>query len=165
MFKKNYFLPITAVLVFAFLYIPIILLIVFSFNKSKLVTVWGGFSTKWYGELFRDPQILQSAWLSLKIAFISASIAICLGTLASIALVRFRKFRAKPLLTGMITAPLVMPEIITGLSLLLLFVGMESLLGWPAGRGLTTIIIAHTTFSMAFVAVVVQSRRRVHKIF
>ena len=110
MFKKNYFLPITAVLVFAFLYIPIILLIVFSFNKSKLVTVWGGFSTKWYGELFRDPQILQSAWLSLKIAFISASIAICLGTLASIALVRFRKFRAKPLLTGMITAPLVMPR-------------------------------------------------------
>ena len=156
--KRNYFLPIATVLVFAFLYIPIILLIVFSFNKSKLVTVWGGFSTKWYIELFRDPQILQSALLSLKIAFISASIAICLGTLASIALVRFRKFRAKPLLTGMITAPLVMPEIITGLSLLLLFVAMESLFGWPAGRGLTTIIIAHTTFSMAFVAVVVQSR-------
>ena len=156
--KGGYFLPIAATLGFAYLYAPIISLIVFSFNESKLVTVWGGFSTKWYGELLRDPQILTAAWLSLKIAFISATIALCLGTLAAFVLTRFGRFRSRTLLNGMVTAPLVMPEVITGLSLLLLFVAMESLFGWPAGRGLTTIIIAHTTFCMAFVAVVVQSR-------
>ena len=156
--KGGYLLPIATVLGFAFLYAPIGSLVIFSFNESKLVTVWGGFSTKWYGELLRDPQILGAAWLSLQIAFISATVALALGTLAALVLTRFGRFRTKTLLTGMVAAPLVMPEVITGLSLLLLFVAMESAFGWPAGRGLTTIIIAHTTFCLAFVAVVVQSR-------
>jgi len=156
--KNSWFISIATVLGFAFLYIPIISLIIFSFNESKLVTVWSGFSTKWYGELLRDPQILGAAWISLKIAFISATLAMGLGTLAAFVLVRFRKFVGKNLLSGMITAPLVMPDVIIGLSLLLLFISMEATFGWPAGRGLTTIIIAHTTFSMAYVAIVVQSR-------
>lgn len=156
--KTSWFLTIATSLGFAFLYIPIISLIIFSFNESKLVTVWSGFSTKWYGKLLSDPQILGAAWISLKIAFISASLAMVLGTLAAFVLVRFRKFHGKNLLSGMITAPLVMPDVIIGLSLLLLFISMESIFGWPAGRGLTTIIIAHTTFSMAYVAIVVQSR-------
>lgn len=156
--RRSFWLPALTVLGFAFLYAPIVSLVIFSFNRSRLVTVWGGFSTKWYAELLRDPQILDAAWLSLKIAFISATLALILGTMASVALVRFGRIRGRTLLTGMTTAPLVMPEVITGLSLLLLFVAMEATLGWPAGRGLTTIIIAHTTFCLAFVAVVVQSR-------
>lgn len=152
------FLPLLSTAGFIFLYAPIIALVIYSFNESKLVTVWAGFSTKWYGELFRDPQILGAAWISLKIAFISACIAVVLGTIAALIMVRFGRFAFRRLFNGMITAPLVMPEVITGLSLLLLFVGMQSVFGWPAGRGLTTIVIAHTTFSMAFVAVVVQSR-------
>jgi putrescine transport system permease protein len=156
--RRSLFIQITGTLGFIFLYAPIVSLIIFSFNKSKLVTVWGGFSTKWYGELFSDPQILTAAWLSLKIAFVSASMAVVLGTIAAFVLARFGKFRTRTLLTGMITAPLVMPEVITGLSLLLLFVAMQGLIGWPAGRGVTTIIIAHATFGAAYVAVVVQSR-------
>jgi putrescine transport system permease protein len=143
---------------FLFLYVPILLLIVYSFNESRLVTVWGGFSTKWYGELFRNEQVLDAAWLSFKIAAMNATGATILGTLAGLALARFGRFRGRPLLTGMATAPLVMPEVITGLSLLLLFVAMEQVFGWPAGRGITTITIAHITFSMAYVTVVVQSR-------
>ena len=143
---------------FVFLYAPILSLIIFSFNESKLVTVWGGFSTKWYGELFRDPQILGSAWISLKVAVVTATLSVVLGTLAAYVLTRFGRFRTRALLTGMSTAPLVMPDVITGLSLLLLFVSMEQLIGWPAGRGMTTIIIAHVTFCMAYVTVVVQSR-------
>jgi len=143
---------------FLFLYLPIVLMIVFSFNESRLVTVWGGFSTKWYGELFRNQQILGAAWLSFKIAAMNATGATVLGTLAGLALTRFGRFRGRPLLTGLATAPLVMPEVITGLSLLLLFVAMEQAFGWPAGRGTLTIIIAHTTFALAYVAVVVQSR-------
>ena len=143
---------------FLFLYLPIVLLVVFSFNESRLVTVWGGFSTKWYGELFRNQQILGAAWLSFKIAAMNATGATVLGTLAGLALARFGNFRGRPLLTGLATAPLVMPEVITGLSLLLLFVAMEQAIGWPAGRGITTITIAHMTFSMAYVTVVVQSR-------
>jgi putrescine transport system permease protein len=143
---------------FVFLYAPIVSLIVFSFNESQLVTVWGGFSTKWYGELLRDPQILGAAWISFQVAFASATLAVVLGTMAAFVLARFGRFRSRALLTGMVTAPLVMPEVITGLSMLLLFVSMESLIGWPAGRGMTTIIIAHVTFCMAYVAVVVQSR-------
>jgi putrescine transport system permease protein len=156
--KNSWFLTIATTLGFAFLYIPIVSLIIFSFNKSKLVTVWAGFSTKWYAKLLNDPQILGAAWISLKIAFISASLALVLGTLAAFVLIRFRKFHGKNLMSGMITAPLVMPDVIIGLSLLLLFISMEATFGWPAGRGLTTIIIAHTTFCMAYVAVVVQSR-------
>ncbi len=156
--KRSLFLTVAAWAGFAFLYIPILSLVIYSFNESKLVTVWGGFSTKWYGELLRDPQILGAAWISLKIGLISATLAVILGTLAALVLVRFGPFRSKSLLTGMVTAPLVMPEVITGLSLLLLFVSMEQAIGWPAGRGMTTIIIAHVTFCMAYVAVVVQSR-------
>jgi putrescine transport system permease protein len=143
---------------FVFLYAPIVSLIVFSFNENRLVTVWSGFSVKWYVQLFRDPQILSSAWISLQVAVASATLAVVLGTLAAYVLTRFGRFRSRALLTGMATAPLVMPEVITGLSLLLLFVAMEQLIGWPAGRGKTTIIIAHTTFCLAYVAVVVQSR-------
>jgi putrescine transport system permease protein len=143
---------------FAFLYIPILSLIVYSFNKSRLVTVWAGFSTEWYGRLFENEQILGAAWLSLKIAAINATGAVILGTLAGLALARFGQFRGRTILSSMTTAPLVMPEVITGLSLLLLFVAMEQLFGWPAGRGVTTITIAHMTFTMAYVTVIVQSR-------
>jgi putrescine transport system permease protein len=151
---------VTAMMIagFLFLYLPIVLMIAFSFNESRLVTVWGGFSTKWYGELFRNQQVLGAAWLSFKIAAMNATGATVLGTLAGLALARFGRFRGRPLLTGLATAPLVMPEVITGLSLLLLFVAMEQAIGWPAGRGITTITIAHMTFSMAYVTVVVQSR-------
>ncbi|MCA6063503.1 ABC transporter permease subunit [Thalassolituus marinus] len=156
--RRSYFLNISATLGFIFLYIPIISLIIYSFNKSKLVTVWGGWSWQWYVELFKNDQIMDAAMLSIKIAFISACLAVVLGTMAGFALTRMGRFRGKMLLSGWISAPLVMPEVITGLSLLLLFVAMESMFGWPAGRGTLTIIIAHTTFCMAYVAVIVQSR-------
>ena len=156
--RKPVFVTIMLVAGFLFLYLPILLLIVYSFNESRLVTVWAGFSTKWYGELFRNEQVLDAAWLSFKIAAMNATGATVLGTIAGLALARFGRFRGRPLLTGMATAPLVMPEVITGLSLLLLFVAMEQAFGWPEGRGITTITIAHMTFSMAYVTVVVQSR-------
>lgn len=156
--RRGWFLPITASLGFAFLYLPIMSLVVFSFNESRLVTVWSGFSTKWYGELFADPQMLGAAWLSLQIAFFSATIAIVLGTLCAVALVRFKRFRGRTVLAGTVSAPLVMPDVITGLAMLLLFVAMESLIGWPSGRGMLTITIAHATFCTAYVTVVVQSR-------
>jgi len=156
--RRGVLLPTVAILGFAFLYAPILSLIIFSFNESQLVTVWGGFSTKWYGELLRDPQILGSAWISLQVAVASATLAVALGTLAAFVLARFGPFRGRAMLTGMSTAPLVMPEVITGLSLLLLFVSLEQIIGWPAGRGMLTIIIAHVTFCMAYVTVVVQSR-------
>ncbi len=156
--KRAFFLPIILTLGFVFLYAPIVSLIVFSFNKSKLVTVWAGFSTQWYGALLENTQILQAAWISLRIAAVNATLAVALGTIAGFVLARFRRFRGRTLFTGMVTAPLVMPEVITGLSLLLLFVAMESLFGWPSGRGFLTILIAHVTFSMAYVAVIVQSR-------
>ena len=143
---------------FAFLYIPILSLVIFSFNSNKLVTVWAGFSTKWYTALMRNQQILEAAFLSLKIALITATIAVVLGTLVALCLTRLGVFRGRALLSGLASAPLVMPEVITGLSLLLLFVAMEQAIGWPAGRGVLTIIIAHATFAMAYVAVVVQSR-------
>ncbi|MBF0218306.1 MAG: ABC transporter permease subunit [Gammaproteobacteria bacterium] len=143
---------------YAFLYAPILSLIIFSFNESRLVTVWGGFSTKWYGALLENDQLLGAAWISLRIAFINACFAVLLGTLAAVALVRFGRFRGRKLLAFMVGAPLVMPEVILGLASLLLFVSMDQLLGWPEGRGMTTIAIAHITFSTAYVAVVVQSR-------
>ena len=155
---RNLFRAIVLTLGFAFLYIPIVSLIVYSFNESRLVTVWGGFSTKWYGALLQNEQILNAAWLSLKVAALSATLAVVLGTLAGTVLARFGPFKGRTLLSGLTTAPLVMPEVITGLSLLLLFVTMEQLLGWPKGRGMTTIVISHITFTMAFVTVVVQSR-------
>jgi len=156
--RKSVFLRVTAALGYLFLYAPIIALIVYSFNKSKLVTVWGGWSLKWYSALWENDQIIDAALLSLKIALISATIAVVLGTMAGLVLARFGPFRGKTILAGWVTAPLVMPEVITGLSLLLLFVAMEGMFGWPSGRGTGTIIIAHTTFCMAYVAVIVQAR-------
>jgi putrescine transport system permease protein len=155
---RNLFRTLVLILGFAFLYIPIVSLIVYSFNSSRLVTVWGGFSTKWYGALLHNDQILNAAFLSLKVAAISATLAVVLGTLAGLVLARFGPFKGRTLLSGLTTAPLVMPEVITGLSLLLLFVTMEQVIGWPAGRGMTTIVISHITLTMAFVTVVVQSR-------
>ncbi len=156
--NRSYFLLTALAFGFAFLYVPILSLIVYSFNASKLVTVWAGFSTKWYGALLQNDQILQAAWLSVRIAFVNATFAVCLGTLAGFVLARFGRFRGRFALTGMVTAPLVMPEVITGLSLLLMFVALDNIIGWPHGRGVTTITIAHITFSMAYVAVVIQSR-------
>jgi putrescine transport system permease protein len=143
---------------FAFLYLPIVLLVIFSFNASKLVTVWGGFSTKWYVSLFHNRGLMDAAWVTIRVGLISATVATVLGTLGALALTRYTRFRGRVLFSGMIFAPLVMPDVITGLSLLLLFVSMESLFGWPAGRGMLTIILAHSTFCMAYVTVVVQSR-------
>ena len=156
--QRPWFLWSSSAIGFLFLYLPIFSLIIYSFNESKLVTVWGGWSVKWYVELFQNEQILEAAALSIKIALISATLAVVLGTMAGFALQRMGKFKGKLLFSGWISAPLVMPEVITGLSLLLLFVALESLFGWPAGRGTLTIIIAHTTFCMAYVAVIVQSR-------
>ncbi|TVP49281.1 MAG: ABC transporter permease subunit [Halomonas sp.] len=143
-----------------FLYLPMFVLVVYSFNASRLVTVWSGFSTQWYGELFRDQQILSAVWMSLRIAFFAASMAVCLGTVAAFVMTRYGHFRGKTALSSMVTAPLVMPEVITGLSLLLLFVQMAQITGWPADRGMATIWIAHTTFCSAYVAVVVSARLR-----
>ncbi|RDC74498.1 ABC transporter permease subunit [Rhodovulum sp. 12E13] len=137
---------------FAFLYLPMVILIVYSFNESRLVTVWAGFSTKWYGELFRNEQFLDAAWVTLRVAFFSATIATVLGTMAAYVLVRGGRFFGRTLFSGMIYAPLVMPEVITGLSLLLLFISIN------LDRGIFTIILAHTTFCMAYVSVVVSSR-------
>ena len=143
---------VSVVLGFSFLYIPILILIIYSFNASKLVTVWAGFSTQWYGRAFANEGLVNAAWVTLRVGLVSATIATVLGTLAALALVRHTRFHGRFLFSGMIYAPLVMPEVITGLSLLLLFVaiGMD--------RGMTTVILAHITFSMCFVAVVVQSR-------
>lgn len=143
---------------YAFLYIPLVLVVVYSFNDSRIATIWGGFSTRWYGELFRNDQVLHAAFLSLRVALTSATFATILGTMAGLALARFGRFRGRTLLSGMISSPMVMPEVITGLSLLLLFVTLQQLTGWPGQRGFSTITIAHTTFSMAYVAVIVQSR-------
>jgi putrescine transport system permease protein len=137
---------------FAFLYIPIVLLVIYSFNASRLVTVWGGFSVEWYVALLHDAALLDSAWVTLRVAFLSACVATALGTIAAVALTRFGMFRGRTLFSGMIYAPLVMPDVITGLSLLLLFVAIGF------ARGFWTIVLAHITFSMCFVAVVVQSR-------
>src|SRR6516165_350450 len=148
------------VLGLVFLYVPIVSMMVFSFNNSRLVTVWDAVHSptlKWYRALFGNEQILGAAFLSIRIALISATVAVVLGTLAGMALARFGHFRGRLLLAGMTTAPIVMPEVITGL-LLLLFVAMGQLIGWPRGAGAVTITLAHITFCMAYVTVVVQSR-------
>lgn len=137
---------------FAFLYIPIILLIVYSFNDSRLVTVWGGFSTRWYVELFNNQGLLDAAWVTVRVGLLSATLAAVLGTMAALALHRYQRFPGRSIFSGMVYAPLVMPEVITGLSLLLLFVAMSF------ARGFWTVMLAHTTFSMCFAAVVIQSR-------
>ncbi len=143
---------------YAFLYVPILSVIVYSFNDSRLVTLWGGFSLRWYKALIQNEEILDAALLSLQIAVVSATVATVFGTIAGLALHRIGRFRGRMLLTGMITSPLVMPEIITGISLLFLFITLTDWIGWPGARGASTITIAHITFSMAYVAVVVRSR-------
>lgn len=143
---------------YAFLYVPILSVIVYSFNESRLVTVWAGFSTKWYGELLHNERMLDAAILSLKIATMTATGATILGTLAGFVMARFPRFFGRTLFGGLISAPLVMPEVITGLAMLLMFVALEQWIGWPDGRGMDTITIAHITFAMSFVAVIVQSR-------
>ena len=142
---------------YACLYIPIVSLIVYSFNKSRLVTVWGGFSTVWYGRLFENEQILTAAWRSFLIASSSATLAVVIGTAAGLALARFGRFPGRGLLSLMSSAPLVMPEVMLGLSALLLFVAMQQLIGWPT-RGMSTIAMAHVTFTACYVTVVVRSR-------
>jgi len=150
--RFSWFNATSLTLGFAFLYLPMIILIIFSFNKSKLVTVWAGFSTKWYGELLQNDAFLDAAWVTIKVAVFSSTIATVLGTLAAYVLVRGGRFFGRTLFSGMIYAPLVMPEVITGLSLLLLFIGIG------LDRGILTIVLAHTTFSMCYVSVVVSSR-------
>ncbi|WP_330924034.1 ABC transporter permease subunit [Candidatus Sororendozoicomonas aggregata] len=141
-----------------FLYLPLLLLTIYSFNASRLVTVWAGFSTMWYSELFQDEQLISAVWMSLRIAFYNACMALILGTMAAFILARFRRFRGKAAFSSMVTAPMVMPEVITGLSLLLMFVTLSDWIGWPVERGMMTIWIAHVTFSIPYVAVVVGSR-------
>jgi len=142
----------SVVLGFAFLYIPILLLVIYSFNESRLVTVWAGFSTRWYVEMFNNEGLMDAAWVTIRVALVAATVATVLGTLAALSLVRHTRFTGRTLLTGMVYAPLVMPEVITGLSLLLLFVSINM------DRGFWTVTLAHITFSLCFVAVVVQSR-------
>ena len=143
---------------YAFLYVPVLLLVIYSFNESRLVTVWSGFSVKWYRELLHNRQLLEAAWLSVRIAATNATLAVVLGTLAANVLTRHGRFRGRTGLELLLTAPLVMPDVIIGLSLLLLFVAMQQAIGWPDGRGFTTVTIAHITFSLAYVAVVVRGR-------
>jgi putrescine transport system permease protein len=150
--RFSWFNATSLTLGFAFLYMPMIILIIYSFNESKLVTVWAGFSTKWYGELMQNKAFLDAAWVTLKVAVLSSTIATILGTMAAYVMVRAGRFVGRTLFSGMIYAPLVMPEVITGLSLLLLFIGIG------LDRGVLTIVLAHTTFSMCYVSVVVSSR-------
>ncbi|OZA11092.1 MAG: putrescine ABC transporter permease PotI [Rhodobacterales bacterium 17-64-5] len=143
---------------FAFFYIPILSMMVYSFNGSRLATVWGGFSSKWYVSLLSNKQVGAALLLSLKIAVTSATAATILGTMAGITLARFRRFKGRTLFSGLVTAPLIMPEVITGISSLMLFILMAKFLGWPSSRGFTTVTLAHITFSMVFVTTIIQSR-------
>lgn len=158
MIRRPVFLVTVLCFGFAFLYVPILSMAVYSFNGSRLATVWGGFSTKWYVSLWSNRQVMAALVLSLQIALISATIATILGTMAGIALARFRRFRGRTLFSGLVTAPLVMPEVITGISMLMMFILMAQWVGWPGTRGFTTITLAHITFSMVFVTTIVQSR-------
>jgi putrescine transport system permease protein len=156
--KRSLFLSVWLVFGLAFLYVPLISLIVYSFNKSRLATLWGGFSTEWYFKLFENTQIMDAALLSIRIAALCATAATILGTMAGFALARVVRFPGRTMFSGLVSAPLVMPEVITGLSLLFLFIMMEQAIGWPKGRGATTVTLAHITFSMAYVAVIVRAR-------
>jgi len=150
--RFSWFNATSLTLGFAFLYLPMLILAIYSFNESRLVTVWAGFSTKWYGELLNNDQFLDAAWVTLQVAFWSSTIATILGTMAAYVLVRGGRFLGRTLFSGMVYAPLVMPEVITGLSLLLFFIAVN------LDRGIVTIVLAHTTFSMCYVSVVVSSR-------
>ncbi|MFQ1783859.1 ABC transporter permease subunit [Aeromonas veronii] len=160
MMKRFGFAKLMLWLGLLFIYLPMIIMVIYSFNASKLVTVWGGWSLKWYFGLLDNKQLIGSVFRSLEIAFYTAIAAVALGTVAAFVLTRISHFRGRTLFGGMVTAPLVMPEVITGLSLLLLFVAMAQLVGWPAERGMLTIWIAHTTFCTAYVAIVVSARLR-----
>ena len=156
-FRKHWLTWCVLTLGFAFLYVPILILMVYSFNENKLATVWSGFSLKWYGKLFQNEQMLGAAWISIKIAFCTATAAVVLGTLAALVMTRMRRFPGKTLFGALITAPLVMPEVILGLSVLMLFMSLGSVIGL-APRGVVSIWIAHVTFTLAFVTVVLSSR-------
>ncbi|QYD67323.1 ABC transporter permease subunit [Paraburkholderia edwinii] len=159
--KPNRWLQILALGIgFLFLYIPIVSLVVYSFNESQLVTVWTRFSTRWYAALLQDDELIAAAWLSLRVALLTAFASVFIGTWAGFVLARMGRFRGFTLYTGMINAPLVIPEVIQGISLLLLFVEMAQWLGWPAGRGILTIWIGHVMLCMSYVAIIVQSRVR-----
>lgn len=157
---KSPWRTLSLLLGFGFLYAPILILIIYSFNESRLVTVWSGFSVKWYFELFHDKQMMDGVMLSLSIGVMSASMAVVIGTLAAFVLTRLGKFTGETGFAFLITAPMVMPEVITGLALLLLFVSMSDMFGWPTQRGAMTIWIAHVTFTAAYVTVIVRSRLR-----
>ena len=157
--RRRGLLVVSAMLfAYVFLYAPIAALVAYSFNASERVTVWGGFSTRWYAALLRDEQILAAAWLSLRIATASATLATILGALAGFALARLGPFRGRTACAGLVAAPLVLPEVVLGLALLLLFVSLEQATGWPEGRGALTIALAHVTLTLAYVAVIVQAR-------
>lgn len=163
--KLSWFLKFMLVFGFAFLYLPLVILVVYSFNESRLVTIWGGFSTKWYGELLQNGVILEAAWLSIRIALASATAAVVLGTLAGYALARIKRFKGSTLFAGMVSAPMVMPDVITGLSMLLLIIQVQMLLQNSGflqflyfERGWFTIWLGHTTLCMAYVTVVIRSR-------
>ncbi|MDD1012418.1 ABC transporter permease subunit [Pseudomonas sp. BIGb0427] len=158
--KRFSFSKLMLVLGLLFIYLPMLILVIYSFNASKLVTVWGGWSVKWYVGLLDNTQLMGSVMRSLEIACYTAIAAVALGTLAAFVLTRVTRFKGRTLFGGLVTAPLVMPEVITGLSLLLLFVAMAQMIGWPQERGIVTIWIAHTTFCAAYVAVVVSARLR-----
>ncbi|WP_425929530.1 ABC transporter permease subunit [Pseudomonas sp. NyZ201] len=158
--KRVGFSNVMLVLGLLFIYLPMLILVIYSFNASKLVTVWGGWSVKWYVGLLDNTQLMGSVMRSLEIACYTAVAAVALGTLAAFVLTRVTRFKGRTLFGGLVTAPLVMPEVITGLSLLLLFVAMAQMIGWPQERGIVTIWIAHTTFCAAYVAVVVSARLR-----
>lgn len=151
-------LPAALAAGYFFLYLPLAIVVVYSFNASRLVTVWSGVSTHWYGELIANERMIDAAWLSLGVAVCAATLATVLGTLAGVAMGRFGRFRARFLFAVLLAAPLVMPEVVTGLTLLLLFVALEQLIGWPDGRGFTTLVLAHASFCMSYVAVIVQAR-------
>ncbi|MBX9621298.1 MAG: ABC transporter permease subunit [Alphaproteobacteria bacterium] len=156
--KLSPFLKTMMIFGYAFLYLPILTLIIFSFNSSRQVTVWQGFSTQWYTALLQDEALLKSLWISIQVATSAATLAVILGTLAAISLVRFGRFKGRGFFGILTTAPMIMPEVITGLSLLLLFVGLEQIIGWPHGRGILTITFAHTTLCMAYVTIIVRGR-------
>jgi putrescine transport system permease protein len=158
--KRSRFLFSALAFGYAFLYIPIAILIIYSFNESKLVTVWSGFSTQWYKELLYNDALLSAAWVSLRLAIFSATAAVGLGTAAGLILTRLGKFRGKTFFSALLSVPMVMPEVITGLSLLLLFVASQEMLGFPEGRGMFTLWIAHVTFTTSYVAIIIASRLR-----
>lgn len=143
---------------YMFLYLPLVCVAVFSFNRSRFIGAWSGFSLKWYKALISDPIVLHATWMSLKIACIAATISVIIGTIAAIVVARFRRFRGKTFFVGAMTTPLVMPDIVMGLSSLMLFIGMEKYFGWPSGRGITTVVISHITFTISYIFMIVYAR-------